>query len=421
MSMLLLHLRSSVLRWWILPLLLLDLAVLFLRTDYWIGVWPETGAAAQMPAYFLSLAATSAAAWISGARARRNLDEQLSVSHINPLRIEAWQLVSVLVIVFVPYLVGAAAAAAVTLPQGAPGIGQFFAYVALGAAGLILSIGWGWMLGRILSGRFAALVALLSWLIAGFALGDTTGLLEVSGPPTKEVSVYVVALRCILAMVFCACLLALPSRVTRATMRRPLPLAVVSVVTLGMVTMLLGAQPVSERAVPRSAPCIQGKVQVCYWPEHEKYVPLMEKIATRAETLPATFVLPKRLNEYGLERHDVRVNGVLHRQVGGDFTIAEGSIWSLAFDFSIAISSETLKECNWDRARAAQDDRKITSVEHWLEVWLAGGGSPNYQLEGNAPIAKARAVGARIAETKSEKEQFAWASEELDEFRANYC
>ncbi|MER7169588.1 hypothetical protein ABT336_26475, partial [Micromonospora sp. NPDC000207] len=44
-----LHLRNSPIRWALPVLVLLDLAVIFLRTRHWMGVWPETGAAAEGP------------------------------------------------------------------------------------------------------------------------------------------------------------------------------------------------------------------------------------------------------------------------------------------------------------------------------------------------------------------------------------
>lgn len=421
MSIFWLHLRSSALRWWIGPLLVLDLAMLFLRTDYWMGIWPEAGAAAQVPGFFLSLVGVSAAAWTSGARSRQHVDEQLSAASLSTVRIEAARMAVVLFVVIVPYVVGAVVAAAVTLPQGAPGVGQYFAYVALGLVGLLLATGWGWLLGRLLPGRFAAVTALLSWLIVGYVLSDTTGMLAISGPPRREVSVEAVTVRGFVAVLFCLSLLALPFRRSAAGVRLTPAVVAVPVTTLGVAVTLLSTQPVVERPIPRAVPCVQGEIRVCYWPEHEKYVPVMEDVVARAEKLPDVFTLPSRLNEYGTERNDVVANGVLHRQVGGDFTIAEGSVWSLALDFSIAISGETFQGCDWDRAREAKDDRRITAVEHWMEKRLAGGGSPNYRIEAGASVTKARAVGARMAETKTEKEQFAWAEREVDEFRADYC
>ena len=40
-----LHLRNSPLRYALPVLIAIDLAVLFLRSHFWIGVWPDTGSA----------------------------------------------------------------------------------------------------------------------------------------------------------------------------------------------------------------------------------------------------------------------------------------------------------------------------------------------------------------------------------------
>lgn len=67
MRPLLLQLRGNNALWLILPLTLLDLALLFSRATPWVGDWPETGAAGQVPSFYLSILAAGIAAWISGA------------------------------------------------------------------------------------------------------------------------------------------------------------------------------------------------------------------------------------------------------------------------------------------------------------------------------------------------------------------
>lgn len=57
-----LHLRCSTGRYGFLPLSLLGVAILFGRSRYWLGIWPETGAAAQLSGYFLSVLAAGLAA-----------------------------------------------------------------------------------------------------------------------------------------------------------------------------------------------------------------------------------------------------------------------------------------------------------------------------------------------------------------------
>ena len=66
MTALWLHLRTSPIRWALPVLVALDMAVIFLRGRHWIGVWPETGAAAQVPAYLLGVVGAGAACCASG-------------------------------------------------------------------------------------------------------------------------------------------------------------------------------------------------------------------------------------------------------------------------------------------------------------------------------------------------------------------
>ncbi|HEY0698625.1 MAG TPA: hypothetical protein VGD43_12545, partial [Micromonospora sp.] len=84
MSAFRLHLRNCPVRWALPVLVALDLAALFLRSRYWIGVWPETGAAAQVPAYLLAPLVAGAAAWAAAAPVRQRTGEQVAAARVHP-------------------------------------------------------------------------------------------------------------------------------------------------------------------------------------------------------------------------------------------------------------------------------------------------------------------------------------------------
>ncbi|MFY1679225.1 hypothetical protein [Streptomyces sp. WMMC905] len=407
--------------WWILPLTALDLATLFLRNDYWIGIWPEAGAAAQVPALLLGIAAAGASAWVSGARARNGLDEQLAAVRLSSARIDAYRLGAVLATFTIPYLCGVAAAWVTTWSANPPGMSLFFKYVFLGGVVILLSCSWGWLIGKILSGRFAAVSAVLSWIIVTMALGSDAGLSFVSGPPSKDIDLAILALRSGVIAALCISLLFLPSRIS--IHRLPSRLSAITSITAatGVVVAISGPSVITERQIPDNPPCTSGRIEMCYWPEHEKYRSLMNSISARAGELPRELSLPGRIYEYGTIRQQFHVDGAVHIQDGGDFSIMEGSRWSLSKDLSVAITEETFSSCDWDAVRAAEDSSADT-IEHWVEIYVAGGGHPDYRLAGvDKGFVTAREESAIVARTKTKADQFAWVQKKVEDFRGLYC
>ncbi|MFF7970736.1 hypothetical protein [Streptomyces sp. NPDC007905] len=415
------HLRFSGLLWWIIPLALLDVATLFLRTRYWIGIWPEAGAAAQVPAFLLGIAACGASAWMSGARSRNGLDDQLAATGKPSALIDLYRLSAVVTAFAFPYLCGVVAAWSVTWPTDPPGISMFFGYVLMGACVIVLSCSWGWLLGKLLTGRFAAIASVLTWIIATMAFRSATNISVMSGPPWKEVDFPALVLRFGAVAAFSCAILFLPSRISP----RKLPSRVASLASIAagitVVLAISGVPAVVDRTAPESLPCTSGAMKMCYWPEHEKYLGLMKKIDARAATLPKGFSLPDRVYEYGTREEVFHVDGVTHRQATGDFTIMEGNRWSLASSISSVIAGKTFSSCDW-QAAAAKHDSTADAVGHWVEIYLAGGGDPDYRLEGATPeYVKASEESAAEAKTHSKEEQFAWVHKKMEDFRARYC
>ncbi|HEY0697214.1 MAG TPA: hypothetical protein VGD43_05335, partial [Micromonospora sp.] len=165
----------------------IDLAVLFLRSHHWIGVWPETGAAAQVPAYLLGVVGAGAAAWAAGAPARHGLEEQLGPARVHPAVAEAHRLTATLIVLLIPYLLGQAVAFAVTARTFPPGVHLWLGYALLGLFVILLAVALGWACGKLLGPIFAAFTAALGFLFLA-ALLDRVGFVVISGRP--EVAVH---------------------------------------------------------------------------------------------------------------------------------------------------------------------------------------------------------------------------------------
>lgn len=414
------HIRFNGLQWWILPLAVADLAILFLRTRYWIGVWPEAGAAAQVPALILGVAASGLAAWISGSRARHRIEEQLAAAPRRPALLEFYRLSAVLFTFAVPYACGVIAAWAFTVVHNPPGMAMFFAYALAGAVALWLACGFGWLIGRLIAGRFATIIAILSWVIVAFNFGPSNGLSFVSGHVYTDVNFASLALRWAVGILFLGSLLFLPLHI-----RRKLQIPVLaSLMTAALAAVVIANNPmVHDREVPKKETCTTGPIELCYWPEEAKYVPMMRKVGLRASKLPAAFKLPERAYEYGLKVERIRIGSKVVEQATGDFSILEGNKWSLASSLASAISQKTFAStCDWSTAEA-NNDYTADKLQHWVEITLAGGGTPEYRLGdgGASGFYAARQQAEEIAKNKTRSAQYAWAAKSAEEFDERYC
>jgi hypothetical protein len=147
MGLYLVELRRSPLRWWLPVFVLVDVAAVFGRSQWWIGVWPQASAAAQIPSLFFAPVLAAGAAW-SASRARRyRMTDQLAAAALPGWRVEVVQLAATLTYGLVAYLVGMVAAAAVSAPDAGPGF-LWPGYVVLGACVIVASAAVGHVAGR---------------------------------------------------------------------------------------------------------------------------------------------------------------------------------------------------------------------------------------------------------------------------------
>lgn len=178
--------------------------------------------------------------------------------------------------------------------------------------------------------------------------------------------------------------------------------------------------------------CIRGRTSLCIWPEHEKYLPLLRRINARIDALPVAFLLPPRMNEFGIERTWYLVDGphgpATASKPGStpEFSILEGSRWSVAGDLATDIMGATFNfenaqhQCTW-RVLPAADNARELALDAWMESYLAGGGNPDYHSDAPAEMHSAFAVGLSMAARASLAEQFSWAEREVNDLHGRYC
>ena len=420
-----LHLRNSPIRWSIPVLIAGDIAVLFLRNRFWIGVWPETGAAGLVPAYLLGVVGAGAAAWAASSPARHGVEEQTRAARVHPSVSEAYRLAATLVVLLVPYLAGQAVAFAMTARTFPPGVHLWLGYLLLGLFVMLVAVALGWACGRLLGNIFGALTAALGFLFLTTLL-ERVGFGVVSGRPEVTVDPMPLALRLgavILVLLIMPWLTAGPGQQHG---RRPL-LLVPGVLPLLLIMVTTAA--VTDRKAPGdNVICVQGPTALCVWPEHEKYLTQLRELNTRIERLPDAFILPPRINEVGL--HKTRYIGPDGKEYLGYeegppiFHILEGSPWSYAGDISNAITTSTFdfknfRTCQWDKLTSL-DQSRLRAVGAWLETYLAGQGSPDYHTNAPAEMQEAWSVG-RAMTHHPQTEQFRWAQGEVNELRGRYC
>jgi len=410
--------RTSPLRWLPLPLAALDLAVLLLRPDYWIGIWPETGAAAQVPAFYLSMVSAGAAAWASSAERRHRLGEQLAAGAVAEPRREALRLGAATIILIAPYLLGQAVAFALTARTFPPGLGLWAGYLVMGLVVLLLATVFGWAAGKLLTPVFAALCALLGWILIESVPGSLVDLNAVSGPAWTRVDPLGVAVRLTAVLALWLSVLWLPG----SGPRRPrLPAVAAPLAAAAVLGVFAATDGLTERTPPDRPLCVDGAVEICLWPEHERYVPMIEEANEAVADLPPVFLLPARLDEFGLIEAEYVVDGHAFTQIEGDFTISEGNRWAIARAVANAIVNETFASCDWEAIRA-EEDSTADKLVRWIEIGIAGGGLPEYRIEG-APegVVSAYSEASEVANTLPMEEQHSWAAAQVEHIRTRYC
>ena len=422
MSVAWLHLRSAPARHLVVPFLVVGLLVLFVRTDYWVGFWPETGGAVSVCAYFLGLLAAASSAWISARGDASGARALAATTSVRPTgRAESARVAAHLVWIALSFVALSVVPAFMTWRSGPPaGVSFFLAYLLAAATMLLLASAWGWLVGRLLSPVVAASVAGLGWVIIAALLSSSSGAFPISGPSWLLLDPTVLFGRCAAVLLVVALVALIPDR--RAHLARFRLTATGAGVAMALV---LTAVATTTLLVPRPAPenplCVQGKIRYCLWPENSANLPLIRAQDARVASLPAGLVLPERVVDYGMSQDTVVIDGIEH-EVRGDFppeiNILEGNRWSLADSLAGAITQETFAAC----AAVVDDDpdHPTLQLQGWLERRLAGGGTPDYSTNAPADLQAAFDAGARAA-SLDEAGQHAWAQATIEGYRAGAC
>lgn len=418
MRMYWIELRRSPLLWCIPLLITVDLAAIFGRSRWWIGVWPQASAAAQIPSIFFAPVFAAAAAWAVSRSLRRGVAEQRSAAARAGWKIELTQFAATLTYGLATYLVGAIAAAIVTVKDGGPGF-LWPSYLLLGAATITICAAIGHCVGTWTQSAYAAPVicGLACFVFLG-SLGRLFGLFVLSGPPDAQIEPGVVAAR-----LFFAAILIVIATLGRPTTRRQfrgwaksrnfLWVRATSAVAAPLALIALPATgPVqTERPAPSHPSCSTGSPRVCVWPEDRKYLPQLTKMAARLADIPQDWVkTPEAFYERGLRGPMESAN---------DFEVVEGNMW-LAVPSMVGnvIQASVVDDCSEIREDSQQ---KVSMAMFELQVWLefrATGAMERTGVYGGPPVDHA-AISAVARE--SEAAQAAWTSERLELIREAPC
>ncbi|MEU8400747.1 hypothetical protein AB0C28_36640 [Nonomuraea sp. NPDC048892] len=393
------------------------LALLGTEPVSWTGSWPETGAATQASAFYLSVLAAGAAAWVSSSNTRHGLIELTASATIPSAAVEAYRLAAAAALLLVPYLIGGAAGFALTASTFPPGLGLWAGYVLMGAIVMLLAVAWGWAIGRYANPAYAALTASLSWFVFEAFPGDAADLGVASGPAWKQPDPLALLLRSAAVMAF----LSLIAWAYTKNRKRWKSLTLTVLGGTGAVLVTMSTTGVSDRHVPDHPLCVSGAIEICLWPEDRKYLPLVRALDQRAATLPTDWRLPAHLDQYGLKRIERNDNGERAVELDGAFKFPDGSKWGLALGMSHAILNRTLGPCDWKAIWKAEDFTPET-LRKWLEFYLAESNRPAYRTTqlsedmGKAWSSASQAFGELPAD-----QQFDWARRQLDRVKDSYC
>lgn len=421
LSILGIELRRSPLRWWLPGLVLIDLAALFARGRWWVGVWPQASAAAQLPAQFLGPVIAAGAAW-AAARVSRTATAEQHAAAARPLwQGESLQLASTVLYGLVAYLLGAAAAAGVSFRDAGPGF-LWPGYLLLGAAVVAACAAVGHAVGRSFASAYAApvLCGLACFLVIGTA-GDprALGLSLLDGYPDVALATGAVAARVGLALALLAAAAALPTVLRRRSPGWPLGAArrlgagVVAGAVLVIAVAVYAGEPVTEaRAAPAAPVCSSGTPRICLWPDDRKYLPAVTTLVDRIRPLTGYgMTLPAAFYERGL-RATARSSN--------DFRIIEGSMWSVSPSLAGAVLQATLP--TFCTAAGQEADERRTQAYFELETWLearANAAAQPSDVHGGPPGVDVAAV-ARVA-ASPKGVQAPWVAQRLSTIRTTPC
>ncbi|MFI8386230.1 ABC transporter permease [Streptomyces sp. NPDC085540] len=372
---------------WCLPLLIaVDMAAVFGRSQYWIGVWPQASAAAQIPALFFAPAFSAAAAWAVGRSLRRGIAEQRGAAARPAWHMEAAQFTATVTYGVVVYGLGAAAAAAVSVPDAGPGF-LWPSYLLLGISVMIACSAVGHAVGRLARSTVAApVICGLACFVAVGGAGSprNLGFYVLSGDPGIEINRVALAVRLALAAALVAAAVCVPALLRRGrtgwapgTGYRAVGLGALLAVVTAVGSLPVAGSIRADRAAPKEPLCSNGSPRVCLWPEDRKYLQQTSAMAERLGAIPQDWIrTPDAFYELG-----VRPDGP---ETANDFSIVEGNLWFAApnmagsiIQLSLPPRCEALSPENANKVGTA-----IAQIEMWLEFRAMGTSeTPNVQSD----------------------------------------
>jgi hypothetical protein len=410
----LIELRRSPLRWWLPPLVAIDLVVMFFgRGRGWIGVWPEASVAAQFPAfYFGPLFAAVAAA---GRSERKSFDEDRTPQARARWIGESLHFAATLTFGLVPIAVGAAAAYAVSVGSAGPG-GIWYGYLLVGVALIVSCAAVGHLAGRLSpSSVVTPIIAGLVCFVAIVALGQSDGLLVLTGYPNLEPSSAAVTLHLVVASVLVAVAIVVPQQRGQRFGPRWAPLAITGVglaTLVGCAVLVDQAGPVQVLRRPtNNMRCSDGAHVFCVWPEHHRFLGVFQQMTDRLDAVPTALVQANPISyELGLRgpEHDLE-----------DFSLLEGQPWQAAFGVAVQNIGKSFETLCTAASPELSDKRSemIWELVTWLAVRIYGDGQPS-ALQGGSGVD----MNEMIALTRQPEEvQAKWFSARKDAVDQTPC
>lgn len=421
------HLRRGAARH-LLPVgLVVTIAVILLRDRFWIGDWPETGAAAQIPATLVGGLAAGASAWSATAFVRHDLVEQLLAARTPPWRRELLACASSLFGVSLAILVGAFLAGGLTARTWPPGFQIAIGYLLIALLQVLLAVALGHLVGKLMpgSGGYAAVISGLTWIVLSQNLGGSIALSVVSGPVHQDVRLDVMALRLLAGAGVLAFVILLPSRVASlGTQTSWKPVLVAGIGAVAALALVVGAgSPLGWRVAPDSPLCRGTRMRLCLWPEHAKYEGMVGAIADRADRLPAAFELPPQIDELGLSYQIGGTGQVvdLSQEHVPFFTILNGSVWSISGVVAQQIVNRTLMFCDGELTKGTESKLLAIEIEAWLEAYLADGSVPDYATNRSNEESAAATRGHERTRLETTHEQVSWAVDKIAKYNRAPC
>ncbi|AYV29903.1 DUF2339 domain-containing protein [Streptomyces sp. CJ_13] len=352
-----------------------DLLVLFGRSRYWIGVWPEASVAAQVVTLFLGPVLAGVSAWQAGRSSRVGMPETVLAAARPIWRIEAARLAATLTLGFLAYAFGSLTAVVISFSEAGPGF-LWPSYLLLGASTLIIFASVGHLAGRWWpSAAFTPVVCALGCFISMLALPFKFNVL--AGPPDQHLRALPVAVRLLFAIALATLAVTAPRPRRGAERQMPrratsLPIRSAAIGSAAASLITLAAVPASgelrvDRPASATAPLCdraeRGAPQVCVWPEHRKYLPELTAMAQRLNQPAQPWLKsPETFYEFGLRRTKWGDRG---------FDIAEGHVRTAAIAMADQVFTQSLGLCvPPDQERRAW--QAMDNIHLWLEYRSTG-------------------------------------------------